>query len=716
MFGYTRLADIPPDYVRTGWPALDDLRYVGTSKDIRFEYYDDLTALPALMIREDSWFDAAMDGFVFAPALTVTNGATLTIEDGITLTFDEDLIVEAGARLNVGTGVELRFAPGKRIVNSGDFDADGVVFTPDLSTSGWSGIRYEPGSTGTMSGSVVEGVSGWGSYAVRINNASPTITGSQIRDSASPSASGGMYVTGSNADPYLFQNSISNLTSYGVVITGLASTRLRTNSIVNNTGEGLLVGAFSEALVYGENTFTSNTRDGIEAARGQVYLGRYYYPTGGYHADGYNVIEANGTHGLYARNQGFIGAGNSNRGRYNTILSNIGDEARASGTSSSVLASTNWWGQPVANDPGSVLTTTYTRETSSGSISIVDVCDTEPGPDLQFGPPSNDPPGCLNPQSTSSSFLRMAGGSAASESQHQRYGLENWDETVVVDPWRALDHLDAIVREGGADVASAFAEMVRVADYHNHPGWLDVAEPDAPRTEMPPRVAHDGAALRASTRDRLEAYRTRERTEEQAWASVALIGTYLREGDADRALKEADELLRTVEGLSDEDWTAVVGFAYAAQVYTRAEAGDVKGAEAALAAWQAATPDDPEVALAADRLAMAKESTGNRVRVAPEPAVRLESEARPEAFQLGAPYPNPAGETVTVPLALPEAAGARVIVYDVLGRTVAVLAEGRRDAGTYDLTVATRDLAAGVYVVRVVSESSTAVQTFTVAR
>ncbi|MEO0742832.1 MAG: T9SS type A sorting domain-containing protein [Bacteroidota bacterium] len=87
-----------------------------------------------------------------------------------------------------------------------------------------------------------------------------------------------------------------------------------------------------------------------------------------------------------------------------------------------------------------------------------------------------------------------------------------------------------------------------------------------------------------------------------------------------------------------------------------------------------------------------------------------------EAFQLGAPYPNPAGETVTVPLALPEAAEARVIVYDVLGRTVAVLAEGRHDAGTYDLTVATSDLAAGVYVVRAVSESSTAVQTFTVAR
>ncbi|MEO1480021.1 MAG: T9SS type A sorting domain-containing protein, partial [Bacteroidota bacterium] len=87
-----------------------------------------------------------------------------------------------------------------------------------------------------------------------------------------------------------------------------------------------------------------------------------------------------------------------------------------------------------------------------------------------------------------------------------------------------------------------------------------------------------------------------------------------------------------------------------------------------------------------------------------------------EAFGLEAPYPNPTASSVTVPLVLPEAAEARVVVYDVLGRTVAVLAEGLRSAGNYNLTVATDDLVPGLYFVRAVSGSSTVVYTFTVAR
>ncbi|MEO1571743.1 MAG: T9SS type A sorting domain-containing protein [Bacteroidota bacterium] len=87
-----------------------------------------------------------------------------------------------------------------------------------------------------------------------------------------------------------------------------------------------------------------------------------------------------------------------------------------------------------------------------------------------------------------------------------------------------------------------------------------------------------------------------------------------------------------------------------------------------------------------------------------------------EAFQLGAPYPNPTGETVTVPLALPEAAEARVVVYDVLGRVVAVLSDGPLEPGRHTFEMTTTTLAAGVYVVRAVSGQGVATQTFTVAR
>ncbi|MEL6770558.1 MAG: T9SS type A sorting domain-containing protein [Bacteroidota bacterium] len=71
-----------------------------------------------------------------------------------------------------------------------------------------------------------------------------------------------------------------------------------------------------------------------------------------------------------------------------------------------------------------------------------------------------------------------------------------------------------------------------------------------------------------------------------------------------------------------------------------------------------------------------------------------------EAAFLGTPYPNPSAHTMTVPLVLREAAEVRVTVVDLLGREVAVLAEGIRAAGTHTLTVETAGWPSGVYVAR----------------
>ena len=69
------------------------------------------------------------------------------------------------------------------------------------------------------------------------------------------------------------------------------------------------------------------------------------------------------------------------------------------------------------------------------------------------------------------------------------------------------------------------------------------------------------------------------------------------------------------------------------------------------------------------------------------------------AWQLLAPYPNPSGDNVTVPLEVERAADVRVSVVDVLGREVAVLHEGPLPAGAHRLALGER-LPAGLYVVR----------------
>lgn len=79
-------------------------------------------------------------------------------------------------------------------------------------------------------------------------------------------------------------------------------------------------------------------------------------------------------------------------------------------------------------------------------------------------------------------------------------------------------------------------------------------------------------------------------------------------------------------------------------------------------------------------------------------------------------FPNPASSTATVSFSLPEAADVRLVVYDLLGRQVAVLNEGTRSAGSHDVTLDAGALAPGVYLVRLTTGSASATTRMTVVR
>ena len=96
----------------------------------------------------------------------------------------------------------------------------------------------------------------------------------------------------------------------------------------------------------------------------------------------------------------------------------------------------------------------------------------------------------------------------------------------------------------------------------------------------------------------------------------------------------------------------------------------------------------------------------------PQPVV---DEAAPQASPLALSVaPNPSRGGARVSFALPEPGVARVRVVDVLGRTVAVLADGARAAGAH--TLALPRLASGVYVVAVDAGGERASRTLTVVR
>ncbi|MEM6783788.1 MAG: T9SS type A sorting domain-containing protein [Bacteroidota bacterium] len=90
---------------------------------------------------------------------------------------------------------------------------------------------------------------------------------------------------------------------------------------------------------------------------------------------------------------------------------------------------------------------------------------------------------------------------------------------------------------------------------------------------------------------------------------------------------------------------------------------------------------------------------------------------KPSDATLGAVYPNPTQDAVTVPLLLTEAAEVTVTVYDVLGREVAVLADGPQQAGRHALALDTSALAPGLYVVHAaVGDAAAQTQRFSIVR
>ncbi|HEX8297703.1 MAG TPA: T9SS type A sorting domain-containing protein, partial [Rubricoccaceae bacterium] len=85
-------------------------------------------------------------------------------------------------------------------------------------------------------------------------------------------------------------------------------------------------------------------------------------------------------------------------------------------------------------------------------------------------------------------------------------------------------------------------------------------------------------------------------------------------------------------------------------------------------------------------------------------------------YSLAAPSPNPTAGAAVVSYDVPEASTVRVAVYDLLGRQVAVLAQGEVAAGRHTARLEAGALAPGVYVVRMDAGTFSAVRRVTVVR
>ncbi len=72
----------------------------------------------------------------------------------------------------------------------------------------------------------------------------------------------------------------------------------------------------------------------------------------------------------------------------------------------------------------------------------------------------------------------------------------------------------------------------------------------------------------------------------------------------------------------------------------------------------------------------------------------------PMTFDLGNAYPNPFNSTTVIPFSLASTVNVKLAVYDLSGRMVATLVEGRVEAGSHSVSFEAGKLATGVYLYR----------------
>lgn len=89
----------------------------------------------------------------------------------------------------------------------------------------------------------------------------------------------------------------------------------------------------------------------------------------------------------------------------------------------------------------------------------------------------------------------------------------------------------------------------------------------------------------------------------------------------------------------------------------------------------------------------------------PSVVTSVADQTEPFAFSLQQNYPNPFNPATTIRYSLAKPEHVKLIAYDILGRQVRVLIDGKQNAGAYQISFDGRNLASGVYFYRLTAGS-----------
>jgi hypothetical protein len=614
---------------------------------------------------------------------------------------DDTEIAEEGEWLTWDVaGLEVAFGAGRRLyVKGGAFTADDVTFTAAVDTLGWGGIAFVEGSEGTLTGVTVELVKGppdtAGDAAVEAYGATTaptvvTLSGSFIENGTNVH---GVWASGTEAlvtidDEGFVQN--MEVDGVGVVAAAGAEVRVYGNTTIRLNGATGAAATGTGSLLYlYESVVTNNDGYGVVSqSSGEVIFGRHDSTTtiagvevsssvlGGLYA----LLGSDLTAGLYDDAQGICTDGCQNQ-----VLNNYDGQpggrfdGKATG-GSALRAEYDFWGQGRTLDSLEVY-----KDTGAGSV--LDVTPLWNGQAPRMGDPS--------PRARR---MGTQGASAALRGGTSGVGITPEGTLPVPDSSAVLALVDQTYTAAAlGDAAAAIAALLDALPLAQTPDEYGLAFGTAARF-----LSHGGDPA-------LEGYlSTRTGTEDEArpWALTALLAADAAEGRTGAAWARANTLSTEYAGTDH----ALPGLGMTVRLAFGAN--DLASAEAAFASLEAGWPDLLETESAAALVRRLEETlavgVGSRTGVPGAPVgVVLEpaSMEGPAAFRLLGARPNPFAGRTRLPFEVAVPSRVQLAVYDVLGRKVAVLADGAYQPGRYEAVFDGRGLASGLYLVQARVES-----------
>jgi parallel beta-helix repeat protein len=259
--------------------------------------------------------DASVIKFYNNSSLTVNGSLKVngTASNKVTIDF---ISKQTGIRISsTATNIEINYAD---IINANQ----PIVVTNNTSSvyinhcdigNSSQGVSFNY-SNGEISATVIHDITAYGGGAISLYHSSPSIRNCTITNNLG--ACYGIAVLESSS-PYIYKNTISNNSSYGIYIYH-SNPYIEENTISSNTNMGIYSNYYSNPL-FGD---TQSPYDGRNTITGHAY-------------------------GLYTTDHCNVNAGSSDMANNNMIYSNTYN-SYTSGTST-VYAQNNWWGQNPPN-------------------------------------------------------------------------------------------------------------------------------------------------------------------------------------------------------------------------------------------------------------------------------------------------------------------------------------------------------------------------------